>query len=406
MNCLKLTLAAVAAIIVCNGCADENLREDGGLQRVTLNLDFCEKGAVTKSELPLDDASVKDLNIYIFNSAGGLVYHKFCSGTDVSLEDLYIYRGNRYTIFALANWGEEKLMLAMEELMELKYTPDNIGTLFDDEHGVIMSGKIEDTELYNGQHLQMELKRPVAKVSLKFDRWGLNKGVTLNITSITVKNVPRSVTLFKENSDAEVVDGATYSGDDLYRIFDLGLEFYLFENMQGDVAGATDNKSKAKSLTPLQRERGTYIEIECDILTDKHKGAIRYRFYLGSAMDNCNVERNSVQSVTVFFKGNVSENENSVSVDSGDLLDRVQFLYTTPTTMYLYYMVALEHQINVTIYPATAYDKRVKWTSSNKSVATVDANGLMKIVGRGECSIVARSLDNLNKTATCNVYIL
>lgn len=58
--------------------------------------------------------------------------------------------------------------------------------------------------------------------------------------------------------------------------------------------------------------------------------------------------------------------------------------------------------LTVTINPSNATDKKITWTSSNKSVATVDSNGKVKAVGAGTTTITAKVG---NKTVTCTVTV-
>lgn len=58
--------------------------------------------------------------------------------------------------------------------------------------------------------------------------------------------------------------------------------------------------------------------------------------------------------------------------------------------------------LTVTINPSNATDKKITWTSSNKSVATVDSNGKVKAVGAGTATITAKVG---NKTVTCTVIV-
>ncbi len=58
--------------------------------------------------------------------------------------------------------------------------------------------------------------------------------------------------------------------------------------------------------------------------------------------------------------------------------------------------------LTVTINPSNATDKKVTWSSSNKSVATVDSNGKVVAVGPGTAVITAKVG---NKTVTCTVTV-
>lgn len=60
-------------------------------------------------------------------------------------------------------------------------------------------------------------------------------------------------------------------------------------------------------------------------------------------------------------------------------------------------------QLTVTVLPATASNKNVTWSSSNTSVATVDANGLVTAKGSGTCTITATAADGSGVTGTMTV---
>ena len=55
--------------------------------------------------------------------------------------------------------------------------------------------------------------------------------------------------------------------------------------------------------------------------------------------------------------------------------------------------------------PAHAFDNELEWTSSNESVATVDANGLVTTIAEGEVVITATLESNPAISATCNVTV-
>ena len=63
-------------------------------------------------------------------------------------------------------------------------------------------------------------------------------------------------------------------------------------------------------------------------------------------------------------------------------------------------------QLTVNYSPSKATNKSVTWVSSNKSVATVDANGLVYGKGLGTATLTATTVDGGNRTATCTVRVV
>ena len=61
-------------------------------------------------------------------------------------------------------------------------------------------------------------------------------------------------------------------------------------------------------------------------------------------------------------------------------------------------------QLTATVGPTDAANKSVVWGSSNRNVATVDENGIVRAVGAGKCTVTAYTLDG-GKTATCSVTV-
>lgn len=61
-------------------------------------------------------------------------------------------------------------------------------------------------------------------------------------------------------------------------------------------------------------------------------------------------------------------------------------------------------KLNATVSPNNAYDKSVKWTTSNKELATVDVTGKVTALKEGVVTITATTIDQ-NKQATCTINI-
>ena len=69
-----------------------------------------------------------------------------------------------------------------------------------------------------------------------------------------------------------------------------------------------------------------------------------------------------------------------------------------------YYDEEISKKLTATVY-TTDKEKGVKWSSSNKDVATVDSNGKVVAKGQGTCYITARAKFDTTKLARCKVKV-
>ncbi len=63
-------------------------------------------------------------------------------------------------------------------------------------------------------------------------------------------------------------------------------------------------------------------------------------------------------------------------------------------------------QLNATVSPENASVQDIIWSTSDASVATVDENGKVTLIGYGTATITARSADDEMITATCSVSVI
>ena len=68
------------------------------------------------------------------------------------------------------------------------------------------------------------------------------------------------------------------------------------------------------------------------------------------------------------------------------------------------YAIGETYQLVATVLPENAFNKEVKWTSSDESVSIV-SSGTVEAVGYGNCVIIATTVDG-NYTATCTVKVV
>lgn len=65
----------------------------------------------------------------------------------------------------------------------------------------------------------------------------------------------------------------------------------------------------------------------------------------------------------------------------------------------------VKKKLTATVTPDKTTNKNVKWTSSNKKIATVDSNGYVTAKGKGTVRITATTTDGSNLSATCTVTV-
>lgn len=63
------------------------------------------------------------------------------------------------------------------------------------------------------------------------------------------------------------------------------------------------------------------------------------------------------------------------------------------------------YQLTATVSPDAASNKSIAWTSSDENVASVDENGLITTMSKGEAIITATALDGSNVSDTCKVTV-
>lgn len=394
----------VAASALLYGCADAIAPSATG-EGPLLRLELVDGNPHTKGET-INGTLVEDLNIYLFNSEGVPVFQKYFPDGNFLPQTLEYSKGDKFSVYALANWGVEHAVSSEQEIAALEYAAQNVASLMDERCADVLCGKMDNVAfpLPDGK-LAVPVRRIVGKITLVCDLSGIDEGVSLQVQKVTLKNAPVGTLLFADNVAQEVATAAVLEGDALSTLEGEGVDFYLFENMQGYIGDLQENKSKANMLSDGQKMVCSYVELECRVVTDTRRGTVVYRFYLGTDHSDCNVPRGTVQTVTVKFKGAVSHTENSVSVDNSGLGYRAASISLSPSALEYYQKKQFTCQYTITVYPANADDKRVIWGSTNEAVATVDQNGLMTSRGKGRCYIYARSVDRPEVEGTASVYI-
>lgn len=381
---------------------------DNKYDTISFFLSFSDLQSIeSKAPIKIAETAISNFNIFLFNEFGALMYQNYISSSN-KVENVSVHKNKKHKIYIIANAGKEIKTSSENELLKLSHSINNISQISDISGACLMSGVILVNSISEGQYIDIPLTRAVAKVLIKCDYSGLNPGVNLNIKSVQILNAASSVAYFstsKAISSKNIIMGEIRDDASLTELAKIGIPFYIYENMQGNLTpSATSNKDKANLLSPSQRELCSYFYMVYDYKDGVKQGTIKYSGYLGE-LGNCNVERNKQYTYKVSFIGNASRDEMSVSVDNSQLKDRVREINISPNS-HTFTSIGSSIRLTANVVPNTAYDTRLLFKSSNTQVASVDNTGLVIATGNGECDITVTSVENDAIYTVCKIKVI
>ena len=414
---LLVILTLICAICAAIGCTKIETNKEletgyGTEQQVTLNLDFKLKGVSVRSEncsftkAAVNDQLVNDVNVYVINENGDIVYYGFHkSQTVINIET---FEKMRYSIYAIANAGKEMPARTENEVKNLTYSISSSSDIKNGQGAVLMSGYSEPQLLNGSTTITLYLTRCISRIVVKADYTQLFEDVDIKINSIKLKNIPNSINIFGENKIQTA--SCSIDGDAHYNItleeLENGISFYQYENLQGTLQPQnTLQQQKQWPQESIYSKICSYIELSATYSSPRKYGEILYRFYLGTDMiTNYDVKRNTQLNITVSFIKDGAVEENSWRVDSSEMMDLVTEVILSPTSIE-FTELGKSVQINATVLPTTASITGLEWKSSNSKVAETDNNGTITSIGYGECTIYATSTDGSAISASCNIKV-
>ena len=354
----------------------------------------------------VNETLVEDVNLYLFNELGDLVYYSYSEGS--SKVETSVYENMNYSLYALANAHERIYARRVEELQALSYSIADYQEMVSADGSVLMSGSLDAVRLSGRTEVTVNLTRCVAKIVLKCDFSGLNPDVEIITDEVSLRNLPLSVRPFAQSKAAEREDvsSSTIVEAPSAEAIQQGIVFYQYENMQGLLQeGNLDQTKKWWPDESLYSEICSYVEIKGHYSSSRKVGAITYRFYLGKDMvADYSVERNRQYTVVLCFNGDGAVEENTWRVDNTEIVDLVTSVEISPES-HKFTELGASLQLSATVQPLTAANKTLQWSSSDEKVATVDQSGKVTAAGDGTCTITAASTDGTNISAECAITV-
>lgn len=350
------------------------------------------------------DNEISGIHIFFYDDEGRYVADEYLSAPMPSSISLNICKGHKYTIYAAANLGR---------LPDDAFYPSAVniaGGVWNYDSTVMpMFGGIRDAVLSETTTLEIPMERLVSRFRIKIDTTGLDDGIKFDLKKVELKNLNGKVKFSggsKALSSEDIIpSGESFAGDALENIYNGGLDFCLPENAQGDLLH--DNNDEKTHIPPSPYDDlCTYIEFTVDYRSrERYDENLKYRYYLhdGSRLDNFDILRNTFYCCTTYFNGD-GINENTWRIDVSGMKDLVTSIDIVPSS-HIFQSYGETKKFTAAVYPPTAFNNQVTWSSSDERVATVDRNGLVTSVSDGHCTIMAKSCDGTDVSACADVTV-
>lgn len=312
-----------ATLLLLLGCQEITPRriQDG----VTVNFIYSERP--TKS-LDVDDGTISNCNIFVYDTNGDLVESVYSESGAVPSLSLMDAAGLSYRFYCVCNIGDitgNTIFSRETALANYQYSVSDYTGIINSSGTVPMTGRTPYLVISDGMDIQISLTRCVALVTIWIDDRNL-ENASIQINSITVRNVPLKVGLYGSSAAASPADctpiGDTADNYELTRFNDgYEINFYLFENNQGVLLPANDDcHTKFFSDGSPYENICSYIELtgyyDNPSSADPRYGNFTYRFYLGGDSDSdFSVLRNHQYSIVLELTDD-GVDEDSWRVDS------------------------------------------------------------------------------------------
>lgn len=414
---MKRNCFSIYAILSCLSLAASCEREqDSGQsenQSVGIRLEVME--AATGKALPqISEAAVRDLNIFLFDEDGILAESFYTRDPD---REIYINTDTDRigSVYAVANIGDitgSNGAGSLEELLQMKWKMESPEDISGEDGEIPMSGMIRTGSVSDGETLTVPLSRMLSKFRIIADTAGLDDDISVfEITGIDIRNMNRAVGLFHdsraESPDMTFGTGITAEGQDLENLFTTGVDFYVPENMQGDLLQGNADETAHIPPEPFG-EICTYVELHVKYRSStSYNDNMIYRYYLhdGRDLDNFDLVRNTMYTCRTSFKGS-GINENSWRIDLSGMKDLVTSVSVNPDSV-TFFGKGETCMLAASVLPASAENPEVIWSSDNGKVASVSEKGKVTAISEGQCSIIASAADGsgVSDSARISVYI-
>ncbi|WP_051624049.1 Ig-like domain-containing protein [Clostridium akagii] len=169
----------------------------------------------------------------------------------------------------------------------------------------------------------------------------------------------------------------------------------------------TGSKIRIIAIDTTDNQWATNIEIKIDGNSYTYSNKIKSSGWQSVVFEKTDLE-NNIHNVIITNKTTTQMNFDAVDIDDTGSLDDSSTVMSTGISLdktSLDMKTGDTSNLTAIVAPDNSTNKIVKWTSSDPSIATVDANGKITAVKEGSATITASTQDGSNKTATCTVNV-
>lgn len=407
---MKQWLFILLVALTISGCNKKG--REPSPQNITASISFELSDEFTKGGIVIHESEIANLNILIYDTRGNLSYYKYVEG-ETSSPSIEVGDGNAYTIYVLGNIGDITHSTAIRNLEGIKRFTTIVAdgnSLISSQGNIPLSGYIDYRTIHNNDIITLPLTRAISKFRIIVNKDELSSDVSkFDITKVEIKNLNRRITYFIDSKAADeddiIVYGLVKSGDELTNIYTSGVDFYISENMQGDLISHNIDE---KTHIPPTDKMGvcTYIQITVDYRSNtQYSDQLIYRYYLhdGRFLDNFDIKRNTLYTCKTWFKES-GINENSWRIDPSSMKLLVTGIDIDPPT-YTFRSIGEAHQFSATTTPQNAENNSVTWSSTNPNIATVSPNGWVTAISDGNTTIKASANDGSGITKSATICV-
>lgn len=206
-----------------------------------------------------DAMTVRDANVYLFDSSGNPVFHRYLTRSTTTVELL----PGSYEAVVLGNLHEDLGERTLSELQTLRLDAERL----DDPTALPLYDRRQVTISASSRQLSFSLRRRAARIDYTVRIAAEASGIEL--LSVQLRNLPRHAAALPDGRATDSSDPADYTDGPLIEAqspHEHSGTLYLYPNRQGTVAGIVSQEQKGPDKAPacathllIRARRGTHL---------------------------------------------------------------------------------------------------------------------------------------------------